>query len=176
MSQTPDSQLLAFLDVIKVGDQNPAVRGGTLITDSETKPYEFRCTGPVRPTELQRILYGATLNDYIFVDLLGAPLLRAAKEKPVLVLVRNEILLQVRPTVAYPVVMVRGSNQGNAKADKSLISMRTHPDFADEIKAARAVLDPIREKRDILEPFDRLRTALKEAHRQGIAEKPGADA
>jgi hypothetical protein len=175
MSQVSEPQLLAFLDVIKMGDKSSSVRGGALITDNETKPYEFRCTGPVRPTELQRILYGATLNEYIFVDLLGAPLLRAAKEKPVLVIVRNEILLRVRPTVEYPVVVLKKSEHTGTSSGYGGVSMRTHPDFPGEVEAAQAILNPLIGQRDIFEPFDRLHMALQEAHRQGIADKQGGD-
>lgn len=168
MSETEELQLLAFLDVIKIGNR-PAVRGGVLVTDLETKPYEFRCTGPVMPTKLQHILYGDTLNSYIFVDLIGRPLLKAANEKPVLVLVQQEILLQVRPTVAYPIVLLQKTQ--SRPVENSKISMRVHSDFSDELDTAHALLDSLIEKRDFFEPFQRLQTALEEAHSQGIGNK-----
>ena len=169
MPQPEQTQLLAFLDVVLVED-NVAIRGGTLITDMQTKPYEFRCTGPVRPTNLQRILYGATLDDYVYVDLIGIPLLKAAKEKPALVLIQNELLLRVRPTVAYPMVLLDAPSQTRTTG-KQQISMRVHPDFKNELPAVQTLLGPLMDQRDLMEPFGRLRIALEEAHRQGIAEK-----
>lgn len=170
MSQPSEPQLLAFLDVVTVGDKT-TVRGGALITDHDTKPYEFRCTGPVKPTPLQRILYGATLDDYIHVDLLGGPLLKAAKEKPALVLVQNELLLRVRPTVAYPIVLLKKGARASGANGNGALSLHVHPDFQDELVAAQAFLEPVMKDRDLLEPFERLRVALEEAHRQGIGDK-----
>ncbi len=170
MSQTVEPQLIAFLDVVTLEDK-ATLRGGTLITDLDTKPYEFRCTGPVQPSSLQRILYGATLDDYVYVDLLGGPLLRAAKEKPMLVMVQNELLLRVRPTVGYPVVLLERIKKATASSRNGGLLVRVHPSFSDELDAVHATLDPLLEKRDLLEPFERLRVALEEAHRRGIGKK-----
>jgi hypothetical protein len=167
MSETPELDLLAFLDVMQM-DNKESIRGGVLVTDQETKPYEFRCTGSVKPTNLQRILYGNTLQSYVFVDLIGRPLLRAAREKPILVLVTKEVLLQVRPTVAYPIVLLQPS-KGKARSSGG-VSLHVHPDFSDELETAQAILNPLIAKRDLLEPFDRLRVAVEEAHREGIGD------
>jgi hypothetical protein len=167
MSETPDPDLLAFLDVIQIDDKE-SIRGGVLVTDQETKPYEFRCTGSVKPTSLQRILYGNTLQSYVSVDLIGRPLLKAAREKPVLVLVVKELLLQIRPTVAYPIILLQQSKKRTSGNNGVL--MRVHPNYSSELKTAHAILDPLIEKRDLLEPFNRLKVAVEEAHRQGIGD------
>jgi hypothetical protein len=49
--------------------------------------------------------------------------------------------------------------------------MRVHSDFSDELDTAHALLDSLIEKRDFFEPFQRLQTALEEAHSQGIGNK-----
>jgi hypothetical protein len=89
--QTSTDIRLAFLDISVFEDGS--IRGGVLITDLETRPYEFRVTSPVKPTPLQRILYGRTLLDYVYGDLICLPLIRAVKEKLSLVIVRHENLL-----------------------------------------------------------------------------------
>src|SRR5262245_33024282 len=48
--------------------------GGYLITNAWGRPLEFRLTTPVQPNRVQQILYGATLNDYLFADLIGKTL------------------------------------------------------------------------------------------------------
>jgi len=50
---------LAFVNISIYEDGS--VRGGVLVTDLETRPYEFRVTSPVKPTSIQRILYGKTI-------------------------------------------------------------------------------------------------------------------
>ena len=73
---------LAFLDVTVFHDGS--IRGGILTTDIETKPYEFRITSPIKPTQIQQILYGSSLKDYVYGELIGAPLIKATKKNLVL--------------------------------------------------------------------------------------------
>src|SRR3990172_13235474 len=101
MTQGIKEQRLFFIDT-ELFDNGTAIRGGVIITDGETKPYEFRCTSPIRPTALQRVLYGDTLDEHIHIELVGIPLLKAAKEEPSLVIVRKPVLLNVRPKVSVP--------------------------------------------------------------------------
>jgi hypothetical protein len=171
MPEQPDMRLL-FLDTALFEEGN-VIRGGTLITDLETKPYEFRCTSPIKPTQLQRMLYGDTLEEYIHVELIGLPLVNASKEKPNLLLVRNPVLLRIRPIVAYPVVLLRrgqGSvaNAGEADGTIKPITISSHRDFPAETSSAQMMLGTLMQRRDLLEPFDRLQIALTEAHKQRI--------
>ncbi|MCC5666361.1 hypothetical protein LC653_21180 [Nostoc sp. CHAB 5784] len=58
-------------------------------------------TEPVRPTKIQRTLYGEILYDYILVELIALPLLTALKEKPNIVIVQDEILINVNQKHEY---------------------------------------------------------------------------
>ena len=71
---------LAFLGSAKF-DNSEVTRGGILVTDAETKPLEFRCTGPIRPTSFQRLLYGTVMERHIPVELVGVSLLNSRKEQ-----------------------------------------------------------------------------------------------
>ena len=53
--------------------------GAILVTDDLGKPEEFRVTYPVKPTLLQRQLYGESLTPHIGVNLCGTPLLKDLK-------------------------------------------------------------------------------------------------
>ncbi len=160
---------LVFLDTALL-DQGTAIRGAVLVTDLETRPYEFRCTSPVKPTPLQRILYGDTLDEYVHVELIALPLLSAAKERPTVVLVRNPILLKVRPGLTYPTVLVRTDMSNAGAGAHRLVMITGHPTFPAEASAVQAMLAPLMQRRDVLEPFDRLIVALTEAHKAGIGE------
>lgn len=168
MTETFKDQRLFFIDT-EFFENGDAIRGGVIITDFETKPYEFRCTSPIRPTPLQRVLYGDTLDGHISVDLIGVPLVKAAKEVPTLVIVRKPVLLGIRPFVKPPVVYARkGEAQGgNGSGPAELIA---HREFPAEAAAANAMLSKLMSERDLLEPFERLRVALSEAHKQKIGE------
>lgn len=174
MSET-DNLRLAFFD-IELFENGAAIRGAMLITDIETKPYEFRITGPVRPSPIQRVLYGDTLDDYVHIDLIGVPLIRAAKEKLSLILVANPSLLRIRPKLSSPMVLIRrdskSSNNSPTDADDSnlrTVTITAHRDFPTEAPAAQAMLASIMQKRDLLEPFERLRAALAACRRERFA-------
>ncbi|MBU1748724.1 MAG: hypothetical protein KKA73_13635 [Chloroflexi bacterium] len=174
MTDQPDLRFV-FLDVA-LFEEGAAMRGGALITDIETKPYEFRCTSPVRPTSLQRVLYGDTLEEYIYVQLIGVPLVKDAKEKPGLILVRHPMLLRIRPFLSYPVVLVRSDQKATmatseiGSGDLKPIVISSHREFPSEANAAQAQLALLMQRRDLLEPFERVQVALSEVHKQRVGD------
>ena len=87
-------------------ENDEAFRGAFLITDDNTTPLEFRCTSPVRPTALQKTLYGGILDQYILVNLIGLPLVRSATIKPDLILVRDASFLELRPQLDIPILRI----------------------------------------------------------------------
>ncbi len=171
MSETSGLKLL-FLDT-GLFDEGVAIRGGALITDSITRPLEFRCTSPVRPNNLQRILYGYTLEEYVHVELLSLPLVNEVKEKPSLIIVRNPLLLTLRKRISYPVVLVRHDQNapvGDGSSNLKAIVLTSHREFPAETASAQSMLGAIMSQRDLLEPFERLSVALTEAHKQHIGD------
>src|SRR3972149_6823144 len=102
--QVSSEARLAFIDISIFDDGS--IRGGVLVTDMETRPYEFRVTTPVKPTSMQRVLYGKTLPKYVYGELIGFPLIKAVKEEISLVIAKNENLLVMRPKLSVPVVII----------------------------------------------------------------------
>src|ERR1035438_1203629 len=94
--QQPASQQtsIAFLGYREF-DDGAAYRGAILVTDEWSKPLEFRCTAPVRPTDLQRTLYGKSLLPHILTELIGAPLISSVREKPQLILIAEDAFFDV---------------------------------------------------------------------------------
>ncbi len=163
-----ESLHLMFL-TSKYFEQGKAIRGGSLVTDSKTRPIEFRCTSPIRPSNYQRMLYGNTLDEYMFVDLIGVPLVTATKESIDLVLVDDERFLAIRPNIDIPVILIPHSAQNG---ENPSIALSTYPGFEAERSAAQSQLVALFSKvSDILEPFERVRLALDQAHTQKIGEK-----
>lgn len=185
---------LAFLTYVQSGDANTG-RGAVLVTDDATRPLEFRCTTPIKPNALQRMLYGQTLRSYIAADLVGEPLLSAIQEKPYVVLVREPLFLTLRSKTNHRMVCLRrqgeqisaaiGERQSGSQ-EPSLLSCtsgRFQPltvtgvaGHGGELETALEVLRPIFSETDLLEPFDRIAKVVAELERQenGGVEMPQA--
>lgn len=173
---TDENTRLGFLG-IELFDNGAAIRGGILITDIDTKPYEFRITSPVRASFFQRALYGSTLEDFIHIELISVPLIRELREDVDLIIILSPPLLRMRPKISIPVALITGGtnptsensdreNSGNGK----LMTITTHDEFPSENPIAQSILLPIMQKRDLLEPFERVKIALTEAHKQKVGD------
>jgi len=179
---------LAFISVSRF-DNNAVTRGAILVTDMETKPLEFRVTGPVRPTPLQKTLYGDVLEEYILVNLLALPLLSAIRERPDLILVRDPVLLYLQPHVEQHVTRISKENDlryGGDDEPQDVISslsgrydpivLDMHRDFKSALPEIRKSLSTIFAQRDLLEPFERIQVATEQVHNQRLGDRdnPGA--
>lgn len=155
-------KVLAFLD-IAIFEEGAAMRGGCLVTDIQTHPLEFRVSGAIRPTSLQKILYGKTMHAYICKDLVGLPVIRALEIRPDFVLVRDAEFLKLRPEIDIPVLWVR-----TAANEQSVL--QSYPGYDGEAEIGRDVLARVLRGNQIMEPFKRIHTALGEAHTLKIGE------
>ncbi len=171
---------IAYLDS-KHFEGGAAVRGAVLVTDSESKPAEFRCTNTIRPTSLQKVLYGGILDQHLLVDLISVPLLRAISSRISLVVVREPMLLETRARVETPLVLLQSqaesaSTGGNVRVDDALIHSETgkfeplvlavKEEYSDDAAVARTLLQLVGKRCSPLEPFDRLQLALEQVHAQ----------
>jgi hypothetical protein len=156
---------LAFMDVAVFSDGS--VRGGILTTDIQTRPYEFRVTSPIKPTQVQQILYGESLKDYVYGELICAPLIKATKENLSVVLAKAPYILAVRPLVSVPVILVHHDQQSTGDGITP-VSLSGHKNFQNELSFAQTLLAPVMQSHDLTEPFERLRLAINEVHRMGV--------
>lgn len=190
---SPQGVRLGFLSYVQ-GKDNGSGRGALLVTDDATRPLEFRCTTPIKPNTLQRMLYGQTLRSYITADLVGEPLLRAVQDKPLVLLVREPLFLKLRPKIDICLVCIRrqGEQISDALSDAHLdtekeprilncatgrfqpLTVTSADDHAAELDTALDLLRPIFSTSDLLEPFDRMDKVVAELDRQedGSTEKP----
>ena len=95
---------LGFLTVIE--DRQHGLFGGYLVLTTAGRPLEFHCTAPIKPNRAQRILFGPTLEPYLFGEQIGQTLLTKGKIAPVVVCTDREPALAVRQYVSVPVVLV----------------------------------------------------------------------
>lgn len=164
---------LAFIDIATFDDGS--IRGGILVTDLDTRPYEFRVTSPIKPTTIQRVLYGKTLVDYVYGELIGLPLVKGVKEQLSMVIACKENLLVMRPSLSIPVIIITQSNHG-IKNDGSHVGIeqiivKSHKRYEGETDWAKTLLSNFLNYYDPFEPFERLRTAMMEVHKQRIGDQ-----
>jgi hypothetical protein len=62
--------------------EGPTYLGGILVVDKKGIPLEFKYVEPIRPSRLQAVLYGNTIDRYIRVESVGIPLIESSEHKP----------------------------------------------------------------------------------------------
>jgi hypothetical protein len=155
--------VIAFLDVATFED-GEVIRGGCLVTDSQTRPLEFRVSGAIHPTKLQRVLYGRILREYVCNELVGLPIIQSLESQPDVVLVRDSVFLTLRPQVTTSILLIRSSEEGE-------IQFRAFPGYEQQVEDGQRVLPRQLKGKMLLEPFMRIRRALAEAHKLKLGEK-----
>lgn len=185
-----DQLRLGFLGAQNLSEDEATI-GGLLVTDGELRPLDFRCTSPVRPTALQKLLYGEVLRQYVLVDLLGLTLVQSANPKPDLLLVEDQQLLYLQRKVEQGVVHLgkhTGATAGNpadtgqngqishaltiTTREGETLAMHTYRGFDDKGVHAKPILEGISAHHDLLEPFRRVRTALTRASQMDKSPDP----
>ncbi|MBQ4431829.1 MAG: hypothetical protein II877_10015, partial [Synergistaceae bacterium] len=144
-------------------------------------PVDFRYTDPVRPTRLERILYGSSLDTYLKEELMLESLLDSIEVNPQIWLCNDaDILDPLREKSRAKTVLAEESSHvpldaaGHIEttADPGVFLIQATPNGAplraefpagirpDEIQQTAEILTESAATMDILEPFARLGKAL----------------
>src|SRR5208282_481003 len=95
---------IGFLTVMD--DPQHGLFGGYLVLNLAGRPLEFHCTAPIKPNRAQQILYGPTLESFLYGEQIGSTLLGHAKTSPLVVCTDREPVLSLRDLVDVPVALV----------------------------------------------------------------------
>ncbi len=95
---------LGFLTV--VGHEQHGLFGGYLVLNPSGRPLEFHCTAPVKPNRAQEILYGATLEPFLYGEQIGRTLVGKSAVEVRLICTDLAAVLAVREHVSPPVALV----------------------------------------------------------------------
>ena len=172
----PESYKVAFAHVEEVDKE--VYIGAIFVCDGLLRPLEFRVTSTIRPNNIQNLLYGKELFPFICQELVLINCLEKLKEQPAVVLCSSEDFLGARKKINYSLMAVyqqgdivaSGSSEtGKAQSIESHrftpLVVRTAPGYdadADKISP----LQQIYGSRDLSEPFERLKKAIKEYHQR----------
>jgi hypothetical protein len=97
---------LGFLTVI---DQSSGgLTGGYLVLNKTGRPLEFHCTMPLVPDKIQHILYGDTLQPFLYGERIAQTLVQRSKLPVLSVLTNHAAVLSVQTLVSTPIIYVFG--------------------------------------------------------------------
>ncbi len=106
---------LGFLTVV---DQSPqGLIGGYLLLSAHARPLEFHCTVPVRASRAQEILYGSTLQPYLYGEQIGMTLLRASQLQPLAVFTDCTPALAAAAHASFPLWLVMPPSDSGSTPD-----------------------------------------------------------
>lgn len=110
--------LVGFL-VVENTAKGDGFIGALLVTDGRGYPLEFRATTPIRPSLVQKTLWGAKLEHYVGVELCGKTLLKGSQRKPKVVLVPRRDLLDAGGELGVDIVATwRAGEALHVEADR----------------------------------------------------------
>ncbi len=180
---------LGFLTVVE--HPQYGLFGGYLVLNMAGRPLEFHCTAPIKPNRAQEILYGPTLQSFLYGEQIGQTLIQQAATAPLLVCTDQEPALAAREYASMPMVLVLPTN-GETIAEPAAQPMPGErsrvvrldyahhgprlvtfelgrnrlalPERAEEDRGlVTARLAELAESFDLAEPFHRIRAAIEEA-------------
>jgi hypothetical protein len=165
----PSKPVPAFGFLTVVEQVDIGLVGGYLLLNAAGRPLEFHCTAPVKATRTQEILYGRTLRPYLCCDQIGQALLAKSKADVQLVCVDDASLVELRSFTAAPVALLL-AEQNAVPSDGVEFALGSFNMWMPSSQAAgRDTIvrryESLTAGLDLLEPFDRIREALAEAHK-----------
>lgn len=149
-----------------------------MVTDDGGIPQEFKYTEPIKPTRVQAILYGGSLERYIKLDVIRGKLFKALSNKPEYVFVDNSDSSLLGKVEGVPVLMLQRApisgldepgEMRQPKENELLIRdhesrdplrIVSHPEDAPLLGTIQQIILEIGYGFDIAEPLQRVTTAM----------------
>jgi len=170
------------LGYVLVDGTEGVFRGAVLVTDFRGIPSDFRYTDPIRPSRIEKILYGSALDVYLKEELILESIVGAVEVQPLLWVCRDTDLLEplsriakaktalLAPTSRSPLDatgdMEKQNDPGSylVQADSVSAPLRLSLPLPkakeEEAKVVSAILVEAAATMDLLEPFSRMVKAL----------------
>jgi hypothetical protein len=144
-------------------DAAGAFLGALLVTDYRTRPLHFSFVSPIRPTKTQRILYGRTLDEHVKIDVVAQKLLKDLPSVPNVLFVDALELIAARRITQIPTAFLNKQTDSKIEPGKlTTLQYDTGQNIGDQEPVGR-ILATLETLVDLVEPFARMREALKEA-------------
>lgn len=168
-----DSATIAYYTVVE--EERTGWTGGLLLLNGGGRPLEFQCTLPVRPTRAHEILFGLTLRDHLIGEVIGPLLVKKCRTPISLLCCDQPEAMKIEANIGCPVALVEEaaiSDEGPITDD--LMAGSTRVSLAgstlrvplEASEQVQSVTEQLQDLPDALEPFERIRDAIKEAQSQ----------
>lgn len=149
--------------------------GAILLTDTSGFPVEFKCTHSLKPTKIQRSLYGEKLKPFLALNLCALPLHKSLVSAPSIVFVNQPYSLSIRKDILTPVLYVHKADKSINKTDKedcriilkhkknlySPVIVECHPDLPEDVTNSSQLLTELFNKFDLSECFERISKSVE---------------
>lgn len=180
MTTSEPRQLVALGFLAIIEHEQHGLLGGYLVLNAAGRPLEFHCTSGVRPNRAQAILFGPTLDAYLYGEQIGQALVTKSSLTPAVICTNQPQALALREFVQSPVLLVEceGETTGGgrlrvdgpqAAAGPRLLARRGRDRISlasgNDVERANALLSTLPESFELSEPFARIHAALEEAQR-----------
>ena len=171
---------LGFLTVLH---EASGYLGGYLVTNTWGRPLEFRLSSAVQPNRVQQILYGDTLQPYICADLIGKTLVDKAGVAVQLIVTDREVVLDLRLKLGSAGPLAGGDRGRRTQAlahdgaahrlggEWTRVACSVTRASVSDVATARELLARLDSTFDLAEPFSRIREAIGEARKMGVASR-----
>ncbi|MDA0660407.1 MAG: hypothetical protein O2931_12710 [Planctomycetota bacterium] len=145
--------------------------GGLLLLNVYGRPLELHCSVPVRVNRAQSLLYGDSLRSQLYGHTIAVALWQAAEIRPSFLLTDNLDMLAFRSLSDVALAYLSGSSADGtglsataAEPADELAGCRclAAPGYRDDIVTIRTLWTELGPSVEIMEPFQRLREALRE--------------
>lgn len=111
--QRKSPSAVGFLTVLEHSQHG--LMGGYLVLNIAGRPLEFHCTAPVKPNRAQQILYGPTLEPYLYGEQIGQALVTKSSLEPLAIFTDRPPALAVRMAIDVPLALVLPRNDSSAE-------------------------------------------------------------
>ncbi|WP_339888808.1 MULTISPECIES: hypothetical protein [Rhodopirellula] len=147
--------------------------GGLLVLNGGGRPLEFQCTLPLRPSKAHEILFGNTLRQHLICDVIGPTLLKKCRTPISMLMCEQTESLRMSDASCTIGFVATPENDGKAYVAREpdghcslkvcgasvLVAM-------EQMEAAEQVAEQMGDFPDVIEPFERIREAIREAQSQ----------
>jgi hypothetical protein len=152
--------------------------GALMVTDSKGIPQEFKYTEPIKPTKIQGILYGGSLESYIKRDVIRGKLFKAINNKPKYILIDNSDSTLLGTADGLTTVMIQRARVAGLKEvgdsqqphenelllmdhdNREPLRVISHPEDAAQIGELKELIMTLAYAYDVVEPLTRLESAI----------------
>ena len=169
----PDDPTIGYFTIVQ--EDRTGWTGGLLVLNRGGRPVEFQCTLPVRPSRAHEILFGATLRDHLIGEVIGPKLVSSCRTPLSLICVDQVEALTLTNSGDVPISLVcEAAEEDEGPITNDMLDGAAQLQFAgatlevpmEHLEKVEILVDQFVDLPDTVEPFERIREAIKEAHSQ----------